>query len=245
MSGWPRCASAAPSRKRTTPWTTELGCTTTSILGYGRPKRKCASISSRPLFASVAESIVIFGPIDQVGCASASSTVTDSSSARERFRKGPPEAVSTTESTVSAARPSRHWKTAECSLSTGSSAPPPRFQASSARSPAATRLSLFASASVTPRSSAHSVAPTPAKPTTAFRTRSGSDASRSSVRSPPTWTCSTPSSAASSSSGCDPDASAQSSRSGCSATISSACLPMEPVAPSSAIRLTPVATPEG
>ena len=32
---------------------------------------------------------------------------------------------------------------------------------------------MFASASVTPRSSAHSVAPTPAKPTTAFSTTSG------------------------------------------------------------------------
>ena len=37
-----------------------------------------------------------------------------------RPRNGPPEAVSTIESTVSAARPSRHWKSAECSLSTGS-----------------------------------------------------------------------------------------------------------------------------
>ena len=72
--------------------------------------------------------------------------------------------------------PSRHWKSAECSESTGSSRPPPRSFAASASSPAATRLSLFASASVTPRSSAHSVAPTPAKPTTAFRTTSGSDA---------------------------------------------------------------------
>ena len=149
-------------------------------------------MSSRPLFASVAESIVIFGPMDHVGCASASSTVTDSSSSSDRFLNGPPDAVRTTESTVCGARPSRHWKSAECSLSTGRSSPPPRFHAAIASSPAATRLSLFASASVTPRSSAQSVAPTPAKPTTAFRTRSGSAASRSSVESPPTWTCSTP-----------------------------------------------------
>ena len=39
---------------------------------------------------------------------------------------------------------------------------------------------MFASASVTPRSSAQSVAPTPAKPTTAFRTTSGSRRSSSS-----------------------------------------------------------------
>ena len=75
MSGLPRCAIAAPSRKRTSPCTIEGGWITTSIRSYGRPKRKCASITSRPLFASVAESIVIFGPIDQVGCASASSGV--------------------------------------------------------------------------------------------------------------------------------------------------------------------------
>src|SRR5207249_2917594 len=83
-----------------------------------------------------------------------------------RFRKGPPEAVSTSESTVSAARPSRHWKTAECSLSIGRSRPPPRLHAARARSPAATRLSLFARASVTPRSRAQRVAPTPARPLT-------------------------------------------------------------------------------
>ena len=82
-------------------------------------------------------------------------------------------------------RPPRHWKSAECSESTGSRRPPPRSFAASASSPAATRLSLFASASVTPRSSAQSVAPTPAKPTIAFRTTSGCAASSSSVTSPP------------------------------------------------------------
>ena len=50
-------------------------------------------MTSRPLFMSVAESMVIFPPIAQVGCASASSTVTDCSAARERPRNGPPDAV--------------------------------------------------------------------------------------------------------------------------------------------------------
>ena len=54
--------------------------------------------------------------------------------------------------------------------------PPVRDTASS---PAATRLSLFASASVMPCSSAHRVASTPAKPTMALSTMSGSPASRS------------------------------------------------------------------
>ena len=119
---------------------------------------------------------MIFGPMRQVGCASACSGVTSSSSARVRPRNGPPEPVSTSVSTCSGSRPSRHWKSAECSLSTGRIRPPPRSRAARASSPAATRLSLFASARSTPRSSAQSVAWTPAKPTTALRTTSGSRA---------------------------------------------------------------------
>ena len=57
-------------------------------------------MTSRPLFISVAESTVILPPIAHVGCASASSTVTSSSSARVRPRNGPPEAVRTSLSTV-------------------------------------------------------------------------------------------------------------------------------------------------
>ena len=83
---------------------------------YGRSKRKCASITSRPLFARVAESIVIFAPMFQVGCASASAGVTSASSSAVRPRNGPPLAVST----IPAGSPaSAHWKSAECSLSTG------------------------------------------------------------------------------------------------------------------------------
>ena len=93
---------------------------------------------------SVAESTVIFGPMFQVGCASASAGVTSASSLRLRPRKGPPEAVRTSEWIVSSARPSRHWNAAECSLSTGRIRPPPRSLAASASGPAATRLSLFA-----------------------------------------------------------------------------------------------------
>src|SRR5439155_144278 len=50
-------------------------------------------MSSRPLFISVAESMVILPPIAQVGCLSASSTVTPSRSARARPRNGPRDAV--------------------------------------------------------------------------------------------------------------------------------------------------------
>ena len=50
----------------------------------GTPKRWWASMTSRPLFMSVAESMEILPPMAHVGCASASSTVTDCSDARER-----------------------------------------------------------------------------------------------------------------------------------------------------------------
>ena len=90
----------APSLRFTSAWTIDCGCTTTSIRSYGVPNSQCASITSRPLFISVAESIVILPPIDQVGCASACATVTSSSSARARPRNGPPEAVMTRRSTV-------------------------------------------------------------------------------------------------------------------------------------------------
>ena len=101
MSGSPRCASSAPSRNRTIAWTIDCGWTATSIRSYGTPNRKWASITSSPLFISVAESIVILAPIDQVGWASAWSGVTAARSAAERPRNGPPEAVITSDSTVS------------------------------------------------------------------------------------------------------------------------------------------------
>ena len=47
-------------------------------------------MSSSPLFISVAESMVILPPMAQVGCLSASSTVTSASSAALRPRNGPP-----------------------------------------------------------------------------------------------------------------------------------------------------------
>ena len=98
MSGYPRCASDAPSFRWTSPWTIDCGWTTTSIRSYGVPKRWCASIISKPLFISVAESIVMRPPMSHVGCASASSGVMPERSVRPR--KGPPDAVRTRRSTV-------------------------------------------------------------------------------------------------------------------------------------------------
>ncbi len=76
ISGEPSCATTEPSRNSTSPCTTDCGWTTTSSSLGPSANRWCASISSRPLFISVAESMVTFGPIVQVGCLSACSSVT-------------------------------------------------------------------------------------------------------------------------------------------------------------------------
>ena len=81
---------------------------------------------SSPLFISVAESMVIFAPIFQVGCLSASSTVMLANFSGGHSRNGPPEAVSKIRWTSPRLWPTRHWKTALCSESTGSSATPAR-----------------------------------------------------------------------------------------------------------------------
>ncbi len=88
----------APSLRSISEWTIDCGWTTTSIRSKGTPKRWCASIASKPLFIRVAESTVIRPPMFQVGCASASATLTPSRSVRPR--NGPPDAVSTSLSTV-------------------------------------------------------------------------------------------------------------------------------------------------
>ena len=76
MSVMPIWAMTEPSINSTIECTIDCGWTTTSICEAGSPNSQCASITSRPLFISVAESIVIFWPICQVGCFSASAAVT-------------------------------------------------------------------------------------------------------------------------------------------------------------------------
>ena len=68
MSGGESCASTEPSTNSTNEWTTDSGWTITSICSAARPNSQRASITSSALFISVAESMVIFGPICQVGC---------------------------------------------------------------------------------------------------------------------------------------------------------------------------------
>jgi hypothetical protein len=58
-------------------------------------------MSSSPLFIKVAESIVIFAPMDQLGCLSACSTVAVFTASAGAARNGPPEAVRITRRTSS------------------------------------------------------------------------------------------------------------------------------------------------
>ena len=65
----------------------------TTRFSISMSKSQRASIISRPLLKSVAESMVIFSPMFQVGCFSACSRVTDCNSAAGILRNGPPLAV--------------------------------------------------------------------------------------------------------------------------------------------------------
>ena len=76
MSEWESCASTEPSTNSTIEWTMLCGWTTTSTRAISTSKSQRASIISSPLLNSVAESMVIFSPMFQVGCRSACSRVT-------------------------------------------------------------------------------------------------------------------------------------------------------------------------
>ena len=101
MSGGEACAIVEPSMNSTIECTIDCGCTTTSMRSYSTSKSRCASMTSSPLFTSVAEFVVTTRPMSHVGCASASAGVTSSRSSRCRPRNGPPDAVSTSRRTSS------------------------------------------------------------------------------------------------------------------------------------------------
>ena len=84
-------------------------------------------MTSRPLFISVAESIVILRPICHVGCCSASAAVTLCELGRRAGRGTVrPTPSARAASPRDASRPCRHWWMALCSLSTGRIATPRR-----------------------------------------------------------------------------------------------------------------------
>ena len=127
-------------------------------------------MTSSALLTSVAESTVIFLPIVQVGCLSASATVARDTRSCSQVRNGPPEAVRIRRSSSVGRRPATHCSTALCSESTGTISPPPSRAARVTSSPAMTSVSLFASATRLPARRAASVASRPAAPTIPFTT---------------------------------------------------------------------------
>src|SRR5580693_4659975 len=170
MSGGDAWMIVAPSENSTIECTIDCGCTTTSTRSSENPNSRCASITSRPLFTSVAELIVISGPMFQVGWASAWRGVTVSSRSRLQPRNGPPLAVSTSLRTSELLPARRHWAIVECSESTGTICPGLALLVTSA--PPMISDSLFASARVRPASRAASVACSPAAPVTPLSTTS-------------------------------------------------------------------------
>ena len=116
---WP--ARRSPRRRRRTRGHArcDWGCTSTSSFSAAMPNICMASISSRPLFIRLAESMVTFGPIAQLGWASACSGVAAAICSALHVRNGPPEAVSHIFSTLSTASPPSAWKMALCSQSIG------------------------------------------------------------------------------------------------------------------------------
>ena len=149
----------------------------------GRSYSHMASISSRPLFIMVAESIVIFAPMLQFGCASACSRVMPRISSIFLPKNGPPEAVSRILSIGLPFAACTHWKIAECSESTGRMRTPYCFAALITRPPAHTSVSLFASAMSLPALIPSIVGRIPIIPTTAV-TRMSVWGIRASSRSP-------------------------------------------------------------
>ena len=148
-------------------------------------------MTSSPLLKRVAESTVIFAPMFQFGCFSASRAVTRASASFENARKGPPLAVRISFSKgVSYEQPSA-CQIAECSESTGRICAPVRFASAVTSAPPATRLSLLASATVFPRSTAASTPFSPANPTTAA-SRTSYSAAAQAVRASSPQTYSVP-----------------------------------------------------
>ena len=172
MSGVPSCAFIAPSSNCTIECMTDCGCMTTSMSSAPTPNSHLASITSNPLFIIVAESMVIFAPILQLGCLSACSRVTCSSCSLVNVRNGPPDAVRISFSTLFCISPARHWKMAECSESTGRIGVLCFIASELMSSPATTIVSLLARAMALPAFMALIVGRKPEKPTIAVTTMS-------------------------------------------------------------------------
>ena len=130
-------------------------------------------MTSRPLFIRVAESMVILAPMSQLGWRRAWAGVMWRSSSLVLPKKGPPEAVRISFFKAPfSGQPWRHWKMAECSLSTGRMLTLFCLAASMTIRPPATRVSLLARATVFLAAMAARVGRRPTMPTTELRVTS-------------------------------------------------------------------------
>ena len=73
------------------------------------PNSQRASIISKALLTMVAESMVIFAPMSQLGWRRASAAVALAMRSGSQVRNGPPEAVIIRRSTDAESSPRRHW----------------------------------------------------------------------------------------------------------------------------------------
>ena len=123
MSATPSWAITEPSTYSTIECTIDCGCTTTCTCSGARSNSQRASMTSSPLFIRVAESIVILAPIFQVGMLE---RVLHRDARRASAGRLAERPAGGGEQDRGARRPrlwpTRHWKIALCSESTGSSA---------------------------------------------------------------------------------------------------------------------------
>ena len=101
MSGEPSWARVEPSTYSTMEWITDWGWTSTSIRPSGTANSRLASISSSPLFISVALSTEILAPMAQFGWRTASAGVAAAMRSSVQSRNGPPLAVRMMRATAS------------------------------------------------------------------------------------------------------------------------------------------------
>lgn len=134
---------------------------------------RLVSITSNALFMSVAQSIVIFGPIDHVGWCKASFGVTCASWSGDRSLNAPPDAVMKYLLGFDVS-PIRHCQSALGSESTGIMLPPCFLSSFFRWSPAITIASLFESATDLPTDNAAAAAGSPSMPAVACIRRSTS-----------------------------------------------------------------------
>mmetsp|Transcript_6701 Transcript_6701/g.19622 ORF Transcript_6701/g.19622 Transcript_6701/m.19622 type:complete len:233 (-) Transcript_6701:318-1016(-) len=122
-------------------------------------------MTSRPLFMRVAESMVIFLPMSQLGCFKASETLAVFSLSTSQSLNAPPEAVRMILLSPPSGSPWMHWNSALCSLSAGRMWIPCSLARGRTKGPPAIRVSLFARQMSLPALIAATVGWRPAHPT--------------------------------------------------------------------------------